>query len=94
MGGEYNGHRIKCAESELQRAFQALADESRYESGHSYSGAIGMKRGLQIIRNTDAGYWAREAAESHCTEHNEKWGDAYAYAIGPGEWYVGEWCSS
>lgn len=94
MGSSYNQLTIKAAtRKEAETKFAMLQDQDRYENGHSYSGGIGMARGLAFASETFA---TKEAAEEWLVDNAEKWGPAIAVRSGdtPNAWIVGAWCSS
>jgi hypothetical protein len=71
-------------------------EDSRYESGHSYSGEIGMAHG---IRWTGQRFTDRNAAYDWLEDNAEKWGPALGVALrdteaGKTTFIFGAWCSS
>lgn len=63
-------------------AFREAVDRSRHESGHSYSGEIGMKHGFKMVEpkhdGTIKGACAQAESLLDNDEHfsNDKWGVA------------------
>jgi hypothetical protein len=95
MGAEYSETTIKAiSEDDLLQKYKDYQEHMAYLRGHGgYSGTLYEKEaGLKIIPGT----WTVEKAEEHCTVHNEKWGQAYAYLLEgeEKEYYIGGWCSS
>lgn len=92
MGGEYTDTIVKCERQELNDLFRAIVDQAAWDHGHGgYTGTFAEKHELLIQRGDD---WTLETAREHCSEHNDKWGPAFAYHLADGRWYIGGWCSS
>jgi len=102
MGGSldirsYDGHfeKNKVVRSMIEAKFQQDQESSAYESGHSYSGAIGvMPSGVNWIEKT---FDSSEEAEKYITEYHNKWDKAMGVYYSDGEddgYLVGGWCSS
>lgn len=71
-------------------------DDSIYDSGHSYSGEIGMLGPVIQWRKMDP-LESQNAAEEHLSEYHEKWNGAMAVPFKSGtetHWMIGGWCSS
>lgn len=82
---------------EMRRDFELMQDQDRYENGHSYSGGIGMARGLKILSYPN--FINDKDAENWLVEHCEKWEEAKAVQIKDkdgmvGHYIIGAWCSS
>lgn len=79
----------------LRKAFEGKQADSRYESGHSYSGEIGMATGLAFDDRTFADF---DTAEEYLDGAAPKWGDAVAVTVqkpnGKRTWVVGANCAS
>ena len=92
MGGCFVFYATKQTErSKAEAEFQRLADASRYESGHSYSGEIGMKYDLI---DGPSNFQTVEDARTWVEEHNDKWGPAHLVRLTDGRYCFGGWCSS
>jgi hypothetical protein len=88
---------------DLRRAFMERAEESRYESGRSYSGEIGMKHEVKLAptaRPCSTLAEARTEADRLLEEKHEnyrgKWGPCWAIEV-PGEqggWVFFGWAVS
>ena len=72
--------------------FHQVARQSRFTSGHSYSGEIGMKSDL--IEAPEEGFASERAAREWVQDHNEKWGPAHLVRLKDGRYGYGGWCSS
>jgi hypothetical protein len=61
--------------TDMKAVFEQLASQSRYESGHSYSGEIGMKYGVEL--RSPKLFTAKEAREfaNSDVEKNDKHDD-------------------
>ena len=92
MGGCFVFYATKQTErAKAVEEFQRIADVSRYESGHSYSGEIGMKD--ELVDGPSNFHSTEEASEWIC-EHNDKWGPAHLVRLMDGRYCFGGWCSS
>ncbi len=92
MGGVYNFYLLQ--ETDREKAIQAFHNHvarSQYESGHSYSGEIGMKTEI-VDGPTD--FATEDEASDWVSEHNEKWGPAHLVRLKDGRYGYGGWCSS
>jgi hypothetical protein len=80
---------------EVRGRFDAAVDQSLYESGHSYSGEIGMATGLMFMSKT---FESQQEAYEWVSDAAEKWGPALCVRYkAPGDkefWYIGAMCSS
>jgi hypothetical protein len=97
MGAEFN-YRLFADKGKdtIVRQWDALCEQSRYESGHSYSGCIGMLDGA--VRWHDIMFATEDEAHEFVADHHEKWEPplAAAYKDNNGQkfWLIGGWCSS
>ena len=92
MGANYETFEFKCKKADLQALYDELCENCAWESGHGgYSGTFAEARGKLTIQ---PGVWTKDAAETHCIDHQEKWEPAFAYDLGNDVWYIGAWCSS
>lgn len=84
----------------IQKEFDEMANQSRYEDGHSYSGAIGMLYG--DIDWRDQEFKSKREAIDYLSDTHEKWGGPMAVSYRDPEtpaphtkyWVIGGWCSS
>lgn len=97
MGANYCSLAFKgdLTKEEVREQFDSAVNESRYESGHCYSGEIGMATGLKF---TGREFPTLEEAENYVEDTAEKWEEAlcvrYTDKDGVAWWYIGAWCSS
>lgn len=92
MGGCFTFYVTKEIErSKAVAQFERHADQSRYESGHSYSGEIGMK--TEIV-DGPTNFESVESAREWVSEHNDKWGPAHLVRLKDGRYCYGGMCSS
>lgn len=92
MGGCYQFYCTRETERDQAiKKFVEHAAQSRYESGHSYSGEIGMKTEI-VDGPTD--FDTVEAASKWIEENNGKWGPAHLVRLKDGRYCYGGWCSS
>jgi len=91
----------KKEHASAQEAFDCLVEESQYESGHSYSGQIGMKNGFKRAK-VNVGYCAskKEAIEladrlldEEDDTYGDKWDPAWMVECDEG-WVFFGWASS
>lgn len=87
---EYPGYLTKA---EVQTKFDDDVEQSRWESGHSYSGDIGMATGL-IFHDDLALFGSAEGALDWLIEHCKKWEEARCVRLIDGTWIIGANCSS
>lgn len=96
MGAEFDYRTITGTQDEALKKWNNEVDSSLYESGHSYSGGIGMLgRGFDV--HTDAEITTQEDAVEYIADNHEKWEGAMAITIKKGNvqvWIIGGWCSS
>lgn len=85
---EFDG---KLSKNELRKEFSKYQEQSRYESGHSYSGELGMCEGLLV---EDKVFETYNSACDYICDNTHKWEYALAVKIKGGEWVVGGVCSS
>ncbi len=81
--------------SQIVADWQARVQESLHESGHSYSGEIGMFGGMQIVWK-DLNLASRDDADTLLDEKHEKWNAPWAVSYthnGKKRWLVGGWVS-
>lgn len=74
---------------DAKSAFEHLADQDRYENGHSYSGGIGMKHDFVHIDTVDTYEQAETLAykliEDGDARIRDKWGPAGCITIREGD---------
>lgn len=96
MGACFNAVVFEVADmTEVQRRWVEAVQDSLYESGHSYSGEIGML-GPDIQWRT-AKFPDARSAEQQIMDKHQKWEPPLAYEYqgeGGHGWVVGGWCSS
>jgi len=84
---------------ELNEVFERVADASRWEDGHSYSGAIGMKDSVILLdtrvlsTEKEAVTYATDLLNADDPRISDKWGPAGAIQWLGGWVFVG-WASS
>lgn len=87
----------------VEKLFGQDQQDSAYESGHSYSGCIGvMPSGIKWVGN----YKTEEEARTYIEDNHEKWNEAMGASFDKSRLYgkriskkwsgyiVGGWCSS
>jgi hypothetical protein len=82
---------------EICKQWDAEVENSQYESGHCYSGEIGMLGFSDGIEWRDLSLSSRQAAEEYIESHQEKWEPAMAVSFvedGKPGWVVGGSCPS
>lgn len=82
-----------------EQAFDGLTADSRYESGHSYSGEIGMKHDFRHIATVEtreeATALANKLIEDSDPRIDDKWGPAGCITVQePPGWLFFGWASS
>ena len=97
MGAEFNYVTFadKLGKDTIVRQWDALCEQSRYDSGHSYSGAIGMLDGDPYWRDTM--FTTKDEAYEFVADTQEKWEPPMAASFsknGEKFWLIGGWCSS
>lgn len=97
MGAEFNYVTFadKLGKDAIIRQWDSLCEQSRYDSGHSYSGAIGMLDGSPDWRDTM--FASRHEAYEYVSDTQEKWEPPLAASFikdGDKFWLIGGWCSS
>lgn len=93
MGAEFDYREYRTLDrSEIERQWQADVKESRFESGNSYSGEIGMLGG-PIDWLPGAPAESQSAAVDILADKHQKWDGPMAVRFADG-WVVGGWCSS
>lgn len=98
MGANY--FTVTGQPGDMEESFQAEADSSRYMSGHSYSGEIGMKD--DVVRVTDIVFASLDEALGYAALNtdprvDDKWGPAGAIQYRHGDqvrWLFFGWASS
>lgn len=89
--------------ADRQTAFDTLVEDSREESGRSYSGEIGMKTSVKTATTAKACATLGEACEEaerllgeEDAKYGDKWGPAWSIEVdGPeGGWVFFGWASS
>ena len=97
MGAEFN-YRLfadKLGESAIHAQWDSMCEQSRYDSGHSYSGAIGMLDGEPYW--SDKMFSTEDAAHEFVADTHQKWHPPLAVSFsknGDKFWLIGGWCSS
>jgi len=77
---------------QVEEKFDGDQEDSAYESGHRYSGQIGvMPHGINWI--TSISLKTNAEAEEYITENHDKWDKAFGLRTEEG-YVVGGWCSS
>jgi len=104
MGACLNTHSYKydLGKPEILKLWKQAVETSQWESGHSYSGCIGMLHGDPEFH--DLNLKSEDEANMHITENHEKWLKPLAVSYNetqengwypPGKyWMIGGWCSS
>jgi hypothetical protein len=99
MGACFNTRSFSAerTKQEVATLWREAVEDSQYESGHSYSGCIGMlgcdidwRGNLPIFKSVD------DAAE-YIEDNHEKWDGPMAVKFmseGKEYWMIGGWCSS
>lgn len=93
MGGNLDTrtYDVELSKSEVEKNFESDQQASAYESGHSYSGQIGvMPHGIEWKSQT---FKTRTEAEEYICENHRKWDKAFGVKTDT-IWIVGGWCSS
>jgi len=94
MGANYVSFNSRGTESEVRRAFEIEQEQDRFENGHSYSGGIGMARGLAFKSNV---FQSDKEADTWLMDHAQKWEAAIAVIVREGDckshFRIGAWCS-
>lgn len=97
MGASFNAvtYDGKLTKKEVEKLWNGSVQESLHESGHSYSGRIGM---LGNGINWDTMEFPTEnEAHEYLSNKQEKWDKAmgvkYTKLNGEKMWLVGGWCS-
>jgi hypothetical protein len=90
---EYPGTKTKA---EILKQWEDDCEMSRHESGHSYSGEIGMLSGTPSW--ADKEFPDENTANEHICEKHKKWSQPLAVSYkardGTKWWMIGGWCSS
>jgi hypothetical protein len=72
MGASLNAVTFRCNDrTKIAKEFEAMAEQARHESGHSYSGTIGELHGS--IRWNDLKLGNERAANDWLADHHQKW---------------------
>jgi hypothetical protein len=88
---------------EIEKIFERVQDQDRYENGHSYSGGFGMATGLTFVMSRV--FHDEAAARDWLQDNAQKWENALAVQFYTGsegdgsipeerKWLIGAWCSS
>lgn len=94
MGANFVTLKLTGTQTEVRAGFEAAQEQSRYEDGHSYSGGIGMARGLKLI-GEDEPFADEMTAEEWLLTHCEKWEEALAVRLPDKDmWLIGAMCAS
>jgi len=92
MGAEYQSVTfLNATKEEVQKMWAKDVEQSLYDYGHCYSGAIGML-GADIEWVFESFPTEREC-DDWIMEHHEKWEPPLGVAFNGG-WVVGGWCAS
>jgi len=92
VGGCFNFYMTKEIErAKAVQVFEQHVSQSQYESGHSYSGEIGMK--IEIVDGPSE-FETEEEARNWVADNNDKWGPAHLVRLKDGRYGYGGWCSS
>lgn len=97
MGAEFNSVMFAdhLGHQTILQMWDDLCEQSRYDRGHSYSGAIGMLRGTPCMNDTL--FATRSEAEDYVAARHDKWEPPVAASFTDGGakfWIIGGWCSS
>lgn len=98
MGANFNSRVITTdiSKEAIIKQWNGWVDDSLYESGHSYSGEIGML-GYGIDFREEA-FATENQADEFLSDTHEKWDKAMAVRFHDREarefWLIGGWCSS
>jgi hypothetical protein len=84
---------------DLVQEFERFVERTAWMEGHGgYTGSFAEKDSIAEVREDRNGnrktVWDKDEAREHCIDYADKWGDALAYRLTDGNWYVGAWCSS
>ncbi len=95
MGASFD-YRVIEAETfeEAVKKFEAAQEQDRYENGNSYSGTIGMLRGVDKVSKI---FETKMEAYKYVDENSEKWESALAVKFKSKEkllWLIGGCCES
>jgi len=93
MGGSLDTRTYKkeLTKEQVEKEFSRDQEESAYESGHSYSGEIGvMPSGIDWLTKT---FKTNSEAEDYICDNHDKWKQAFGLRTEEG-YVVGGWCSS
>lgn len=97
MGAEFNSHVFKdVPRAEIERVWADAVSQNQYESGHSYSGGIGML-GERIKWIDMPPCENQDTAEEWLADKHQKWDCAMAVPFMKDDqklWLIGGWCSS
>ena len=94
MGGstDFRTYDKELTKEQVEKQFSGDQELSAYESGHSYSGQIGvMPHGINWIGSIS--FSTNAEAEEYITENHDKWDKAFGLRTEEG-YVVGGWCSS
>lgn len=91
MGACFETVTIKAKnEIELRDKFAQMQRDLCYQYGHdTYAGHMGIVEGLEVRHKT---FTTRREAVEWLDNNCEKWREAIAVKVGPGEWLVGAVC--
>lgn len=97
MGARYDEALLRgTTKDELREEFRKVVERSRYESGHSYSGELGMKDSLYFEESVV--YENFNDAYNALVDHriaSDKWDPrAVAVPLKDGRWFVLALCPS
>ncbi len=98
MGADFNSHSFKdsIGRDAITKAWIAEVDTSLYESGHNYSGGVGMLgHSIEWIEMPPCEN--RDTAQEWLMDKHQKWDGAMAVSYhenGEKFWLIGGWCSS
>ena len=92
----FRAYKASVGIDEIKELWKDAVAQSCYESGHSYSGEIGML-GPNIKTWRDLNFGDRNVADEYICDHHQKWDGAMAVTFfhrGEKYWLIGGWCSS
>ena len=93
MGGstDFRTYDKELTKEQVEEKFSGDQESSAYESGHAYSGQIGvMPKGIDWLTEK---FKTNSEAEDYITDEHDKWDKAFGVRTEEG-YVVGGWCSS
>ena len=98
MGAHLNTRRYPSTKTkeEILKQWDRDCETSLYESGHSYSGGIGMLSGMPVFKKKR--FETECEAIDYIADNHDKWSEPLAVSYndkyGTKWWLIGGWCSS